>query len=176
MPDHVHMIITPEVEFGVSNMMQSLVRRYARYIHKTYKRTKPLWERTYKSSLIDSRNYLFACMCYVEVNPVRSKIVEVPSEYKWSSYQANAYNKNVGMLHHHPMYADLGDNNESRSEAYLRLFCSRAEVGSVHTIRNALHQEMLLGTGEFNDSIDRMVKMKDQAYRADKLIMKKRAA
>lgn len=176
MPDHVHMVITPEAEFGVSNMMQSLTRRYARYINETYQHSRPLWQKCYKASLIESRNYLFACMCYVEVNPVRAQLVDVPSEYKWSSYHANAYNKGVGMLHPHPMYIALGDDNESRSTAYLRLFCSRAEVGSVHTIRNALHQELILGSSAFKDSVEEMFKKQQQMSRAEKLITKKQAA
>ena len=176
MPDHVHMVVTPEVEFGISNMMQSLMRRYDRYVKTTYQRNESPWEKNYKSSLIDSRNYLFACMCYVELNPVRAKIVDVPSEYKWSSYHANAYNKEPGMVKHHSMYSELGDDNESRSEAYLRLFCSRVEVGSVHAIRNALHQELVLGTTEFKDHLDQMIKTKERMNKAKKLVMKKRAA
>jgi len=175
MPDHVHMVVTPGAEFGISNMMQSLTRRYARYIKTTYHGTEPLWARSYKSSLIDSRNYLFACMCYVEVNPVRSRIVDVPSEYKWSSYQANAYNKEPGIVDHHAMYTELGRDNESRCEAYLRLFCSRIEVGSVHTIRNALHQELVLGTTEFKSRLDQMIKTKERMNKAEN-VMKRRAA
>lgn len=176
MPDHVHMVVTPGAEFGVSNMMQSLTRRYIRYVKATYQGNESPWRKSYKSSLIDSRNYLFACMCYVEVNPVRAKIVDVPSEYKWSSYHANAYNKDPGTVNHHPMYSELGRDNESRCEAYFRLFCSRVEVGSVHTIRNALHQELVLGTTEFKDRLDQMIKTKERMSKAEKLAMKKRAA
>ncbi len=176
MPDHVHMVVTPETEFGISNMMQSLTRRYARYIKTTYHGTEPLWARSYKSSLIDSRSYLFACMCYVEVNPVRAKIVDVPSEYRWSSYHANAYNKEPGIVDHHVMYTELGGDDASRCKAYLRLFCSRIEVGSVHTIRNALHQELVLGTAEFKSRLDQMIKTKERMNKAEKVVMKKRAA
>ena len=177
MPDHVHLVVTPEVEFGISNMMQSVERRYARYIEKVYQRAESLWDKRYKSSLIESRNYLFACMCYVEVIPVRAKIVDVPSEYVWSSYRANAYNgEGVDILYRHPMYVALGDDNQSRCEAYLRLFCSRVEVGSVHTIRNALHQELILGTSGFKDDIEQIIKRNEQMSRAEKLIMKKQAA
>ncbi len=175
MPDHVHMVVTPEAEFGISNMMQSLRRRYARYIKTTYHGNEPLWGSSYKSSLIDSRNYLFACMCYVEVNPVRARIVDVPSEYKWSSYHANAYNKEPGIVTHHAMYTELGRDDESRCEAYLRLFCSRIEVGSVHTIRNALHQELVLGTTEFKSRLDQMIKTKERMNKAENVV-KKRAA
>jgi putative transposase len=177
MPDHVHMVVTPGVEFGVSNMMQSLQRRYKRYIKSSYRRIGSPWSSSYKSSLIDSRNYLFACMCYVEVNPVRAGIVSVPSEYRWSSYHANAYNKAPGgIVNPHAMYLELGQDDASRCEAYLRLFCSRVEVGSVHTIRNALHQELVLGSTEFKDRIGQMIKTRERMIRAEKLAEKKKAA
>jgi len=176
MPDHVHMVVTPGIEFGITNMMQSVMRCYTRYVKTTYQCVESPWEKNYKSSLIDSRNYLFACMCYVEVNPIRADIVDVPSQYKWSSYHANAYNKDPGMVNHHPMYSELGRDNESRCEAYLRLFCSRVEVGSVHTIRNALHHELVLGMAEFKDCIDQLIKTKERMNKAKKLVMKRRAA
>lgn len=176
MPDHVYMVVTPEVEFGISNMMQALMRRYARYTSKTYQYTEPLWEKRYKSSLIDSRNYLFACMCHVEASPVRAKIVDAPSEYRWSSYHANVYNEDVEMIRHHKMYTELGDDNESRCQAYLGMFSSGAEAGSVHAIRNALYQELVLGSNEFKEHIDHMIKIRERMRRTEKFIMKKQAA
>ena len=89
MTNHVHMLITPMQEYGISALMQSLGKRYVQYINKTYKRTGTLWEGRYKASLIDSQRYLLTCMCYIELNPVRANMVNVPSEYRWSSYEFN---------------------------------------------------------------------------------------
>ena len=90
MTNHVHLLVTPMVEHGISNMMQALGRRYVYYINKNYQRSGTLWEGRYKASLIDSERYLLTCMRYIELNPVRAKMVEHPGEYPWSSYQANA--------------------------------------------------------------------------------------
>ncbi len=49
-------------DYGVSQMMQALGRRYVFYINRTYKRIGTLWEGQYKSSLINSEHYLFTCM------------------------------------------------------------------------------------------------------------------
>ena len=100
----------------------------------------------------------------------------MPSEYPWSSYHANAYNNEPRIVNHHAMYSSLGSDDASRCEAYLRLFCSRVEVGSVHTIRHALHQELVLGTTEFKDRLDQMIKTKERMNRAEKLAEKKKAA
>ena len=90
MTNHVHLLVTPMVEHGISNMMQALGRRYVYYINKNYQRSGTLWEGRYKASLIDNERYLLTCMRYIELNPVRAKMVEHPGEYPWSSYQANA--------------------------------------------------------------------------------------
>jgi putative transposase len=57
MTNHVHLLMTPETEKGVSQLMQSLGRHYVRCINKTYQRTGTLWEGRYKSTLVDSDNY-----------------------------------------------------------------------------------------------------------------------
>ena len=44
MTNHVHLLMTPETEKGVSQLMQSLGRYYVMYINKTYQRTGTLWE------------------------------------------------------------------------------------------------------------------------------------
>jgi putative transposase len=52
MTNHVHLLMSPETDKGVSQLMQSLGRHYVMYINKTYQRTGTLWEGRYKSTLI----------------------------------------------------------------------------------------------------------------------------
>jgi len=101
-------------EHAVSEMIQSLGRRYVRYINKEYNRTGTLWEGRFKSSLIDSEKYLLTCMQYIEMNPVRATMVEHPADYPWSSYQFNAQGKISKLLEGHPVYTGLSDTTEER--------------------------------------------------------------
>ena len=87
MTNHIHMLVTPMVDHGISNMMQALGRRYVYYINKSYHRSGTLWEGRYKSSLIDSDKYLLVCMRYIELNPVRAAMVEHPGEYQRGKVQ-----------------------------------------------------------------------------------------
>lgn len=60
-------------------------------------------------------NYLLACGSYVELNPVRAKIVEDPKEYPWSSYRVYAYGRSDKLVDEHPVYLQLsGEENERR--------------------------------------------------------------
>ena len=56
-------------------MMQSLGRRYVRYVNGVYQRTGTLFEGRFKSSLIDGERYLLTCYRYIELNPVRAQMV-----------------------------------------------------------------------------------------------------
>ncbi|WP_369828633.1 transposase [Glaciecola sp. 33A] len=73
MANHVHLLVTPEMEKGVSQLMQSLGRYYVIYINKTYQRTGTLWQGRYKSTLVDSANYFLLVSRYIELNPVRAE-------------------------------------------------------------------------------------------------------
>ena len=62
MTNHVHLLITPQTEFGLSRTLQDTGCKYVRYINATYRRTGTLWEGRYKASLVDSEAYLFTCI------------------------------------------------------------------------------------------------------------------
>ena len=158
MTNHVHMLVTPMAEHGVSEMMQSLGRRYVRYINKQYNRTGTLWEGRFKSSLIDSERYLLTCMQYIEMNPVRASMVEHPAKYQWSSYQCNAQNKTSMLLEPHPIYSGLGTTIEERKQRYRAIFNQLIDKNIMHDIREALNHELVLGREYFKKEIEQLTK------------------
>ncbi|MBU2114357.1 MAG: transposase [Gammaproteobacteria bacterium] len=72
MTNHVHLLVTPQSEHGVSRMMQAQGRKYVQYFNYTYRRTGTLWEGRYKSTVVDADNYLLTVYRYIELNPVRA--------------------------------------------------------------------------------------------------------
>ncbi len=86
MTNHVHLLLTPDAPNGISQLMQSLGRRYAQYVNRFYKRSGSVWEGRFKSSLIQAEEYLLTCYRYIELNPVRADMVRDPGEYAWSSF------------------------------------------------------------------------------------------
>ena len=157
MTNHVHMLITPMQEHGISALMQSLGKRYVQYINKTYKRTGTLWEGRYKASLVDSNGYLFSCMRYIELNPVRANMVEVPSEYRWSSYGFNAAGLEDKNITPHPLYLELGLTEEERCFSYRELFRHKMNDKLLHDIRESVNQDLVLGRDDFKGKIEMML-------------------
>ncbi len=72
MTNHVHLLVTPRTEFGISHMMQRVGQRYVQTVNRRYRRTGTLWEGRYKASLVQSERYLLTLMRYIELNPVRA--------------------------------------------------------------------------------------------------------
>src|SRR5213075_2392615 len=78
MTNHVHMLATGRQHGAVSCMMQSIGRRFVRYINLRRKRTGTLFEGRFKSSLVETDRYFLTCMRYIELNPVRAGMVDRP--------------------------------------------------------------------------------------------------
>lgn len=157
MTNHVHLLATPSQEHSITHMMQDLGRKYVRYINNTYKRSGTLWEGRFKAGLVDSEVYLLTCMRYLEMNPVRAGMVNHPSEYRRSSYHANAHGKENILIKPHPIYSALAKSEPERLQAYRELFMNELDKDEIHDIREALNQELVLGREDFKDKIEAMI-------------------
>lgn len=153
MTNHVHLLVTPESADSCGKMMQSLGRKYVRYINLTYRRTGSLWEGRYKSTLVDSENYFLTVSRYIELNPVRARMVALADDYPWSSYRANAMGKDIQLLSPHPAYLALGETQGQRLLRYRSLF--RQEIGAavVADIRHCTNNSWVLGSAKFKAEI-----------------------
>lgn len=154
MTNHVHILMTPLTETGVSQLMQSLGRCYVMYINKTYKRTGTLWEGRYKSTLVDSEYYFLTVSRYIELNPVRANMVQHPGEYPWTSYHCNALNKHIQLITPHLCYNALGEDINTRREAYRKLFEQYISVLTLEEIRTATNKAWVLGDDRFKQQIE----------------------
>jgi putative transposase len=133
--------------------MQSLGRRYVHYINRAYKRSGSLWEGRYKSSAVQAETYLFACMRYIEANPVRAGMVSDPAHYRWSSYRHNGLGQADQRITRHPLYQGLGRDVDERMANYRALFRVELDDDAIGDIRLALAQSQPLGDDRFADRI-----------------------
>lgn len=158
MTNHVHLLITPETEDGISHTMQDTGRKFVQYFNRKHRRSGTLWEGRYKASLVDSDAYLLTCMRYIELNPVRAGMVDHPGQYRWSSYSANATGNVNTLISPHACYLQLGKAVSGRHSAYRRLFANDLDASQLHQLREAMRQELVFGREEFKTGIERMTK------------------
>lgn len=102
MSNHVHLLVEPEHEGDLGRFMQSVGRRYVRYINDAYERIGTLWEGRFKSAIVSRDEYLITCSRYIELNPVCAGMVRHPRDYRWSSYHGRAIGRPDPLLDEDP--------------------------------------------------------------------------
>lgn len=157
MTNHVHLLVTAHAADGLSRAVQMLGRYYVQYYNYCYQRTGTLWEGRYKATLIDSATYLLTCMRYIELNPVRANMVLHPSEYRWSSYSANAVGSANPLVAPHAEYRALGRTDDERQSAYRQLFRHHLGDSTLEEIRNATNKAWVLGDHRFKQRIQKQL-------------------
>ena len=155
MTNHVHLLVTPEDECGISLLMQFLGRSYVKYFNASHDRTGTLWEGRFRMSLVDSDSYFYTVSRYIEMNPVRAGIVKHPSGYRWSSYMANADGRYSSVVTQHKLYMKLGANPRKRSRAYRQLFVHGENRNDVELIRYATNRCLPLGQNDFINKLEK---------------------
>lgn len=157
MTNHVHLLVSAGQEDAPGALMKALGQRYVQYFNRTYRRSGTLWEGRYRSCLTQAEDYLLACQRYIELNPVRARMVEHPAEYRWSSYRANAQGEASSLLDPHAVYLALGATPEARQASYRELFRYELEPGLVDEIRRATNGNFALGNARFSAEVAAML-------------------
>ncbi len=153
MSNHVHLLVTPARADSLPRTMQSLGRRYVRYVNDVYRRTGTLWEGRYRAAPIDSEAYFLACCRYIELNPVRAGMVAAPGGYAWSSWGAHAEGAVDPLLSEHDLYRRLGATSDERRAAYCALFRDALDPEFAEAVRAATNGGWALGGESFKRQI-----------------------
>jgi len=156
MTNHVHLLLTPATDRGPALLMKGLGQRYVQHVNRKYRRTGTLFEGRFRSSVIEADSYLLACQRYIELNPVRARIVPAPGDYPWSSYRYNALGDADTVVGPHPLYLDLSENEETRRPHYRNLFADEISEGELTALRAATNGGFAPGSQRFQRQIAAM--------------------
>jgi len=156
MTNHVHLVIDPGgSSVNLALLMKRVAGRYTRYINRVESRSGTVWNGRYKSSPIETDRYLMACGRYVELNPVRARIVSAPQDYRWSSYGHKIGRSHFTWLDEDPCYASLGARRSERESRYREWVASTVPEGEWELIRLAVQRGQLSGGQRFQEDIER---------------------
>jgi putative transposase len=148
MTNHVHLLFSPDDEHGASALMRRLGQRYVQYFNRRHTRTGTLWEGRFRSCLVLDEQYFLACQRYIELNPVRARMVDKPEHYPWSSYRINAFGQDSSLIKPHPAYLRMHNETLARQAAYRELCEDALSEQLITEIRNASNGNRPLGTQE----------------------------
>jgi len=126
MSNHLHLLVTPARAGGATRLLRSAAERYHRHLAAAYGHAGAIWEERFDGSPVHARRYLFACMRYIETNPLRAGLVREAGAYRWSSFRANALGEDDALITPHPFYYALGRSRAERCAAYRVLFAGRS--------------------------------------------------
>ncbi len=157
MTNHVHLILEPPDEIAMlGSLMKRLAGRQTRYVNRLEGRSGTLWESRYKSSPIQTDDYLLACCRYVDLNPVRAHMVAIPQEYPWSSYRMKAGIESASWLDEDSCYLSLGESPQDRHQSYRMLVRDAIPEGEWKLIREAVQRGQLTGNNRFIDQVEKI--------------------
>lgn len=147
MTNHVHLVVEPQGRAGsLSGFMKGINLCYVQHYKRKYGHVGHFWQDRYKSILISKDDYLLACGSYVELNPVRARMVDDPREYRWSSYHAYAYDKADGITDRHTIYDDLGSDELERRRKYREYVKSWMRDNAM---RGMMDRRLIFGSEDF---------------------------
>ncbi len=110
MTNHVHLLVRRN-KIHLHNFMKRLNTRYAMYFNHKYNVAGHVFQNRYKSMIVLDESYLMHLVKYIHMNPVKAKICEKPSEYKYSSasYYKGNKEKNISGLRSLPVFRSTED-------------------------------------------------------------------
>jgi len=161
MTNHFHLVIQTR-EANLSRGMHWLNSAYVGWYNRTHNRSGHLYQGRFESFLIEKDSYFAEVLRYVVLNPVKANMVNLPEEYRWSSYRAT-----VG-LESAPEWLDLDaalamfHPEREPAQANYRAFVL-AKVDSRERLWDKAINGIYLGTEEWAKEMRKMVEKKPRS-------------
>lgn len=155
MGNHMHLLI--EVgQTPLSKVMQNVLFRYTRYWNRRYRKMGHLFQGRYKAILCEKEGYLLELIRYLHLNPVRSKIVNDPARYAWSSHRAYLSGAGEGWMAVEEVLPRWGKNRAMAVAAYQRFVGEGLREGHRADLYAVVDQRYL-GNDAFVERVEQRV-------------------
>jgi putative transposase len=96
MPNHVHLMLVPPTPDALRAALAEAHRRYSRLVNLREGWRGYLWQGWFASCPMDEAHAL-ASARYIELNPVRARLVGRPEDWAWSSARAHLTGRSDGL-------------------------------------------------------------------------------
>jgi putative transposase len=153
MTNHVHLIVDPGRDPGnLGLLMKRVAGRHTRRLNWLQKRSGTIWGGRFKCSPIETERYLLTCLRYVDLNPVRARLVGSAPDYPWSSYRAHVGDTSCEWIDVDPVSAQVRD--EARRQQRYREFVAEGENElELKFIRESLQRGHVTSCEEFAEAL-----------------------
>jgi len=93
MPDHWHALIWTAYPLTISRVAHDVKKVAARRLHQLRGTKGPVWQHQFWDRFVRHQKEFVARFDYMHLNPVRKGLVSKPVEWRWSSYNNFALDK-----------------------------------------------------------------------------------
>ncbi|MEI8326611.1 MAG: transposase, partial [Betaproteobacteria bacterium] len=153
MDNHYHVVLHTR-QANLSLLMRQLNGVYTQTFNRRHDKVGHVFQGRFKAILVDRDSYLLALCRYVELNPVRARMVAAPADWPWSSYLAHAGGADVPVwldtagLHGYLLGRPASNAADHREAArrYAELVASAPDL-KIWT--QGLRQQIYLGDDQF---------------------------
>ena len=161
MDNHYHLVIHTR-RGNLSRLMQQLNGVYTQTYNRRHNKVGHLFQGRFKGILVDEHAYLLEVCRYVDLNPVRARLVRDPGKWRWSSYRAHTGNAispawlDTPAVHGYLLGRDAATAADRR-RAGLRYAALVAAGKNVKLWDEALAHQIFLGGPEFVERMQAMI-------------------
>lgn len=85
MPNHVHVLLTPNVNHGLSQILHTWKSFTAKKANKLLQKTGAFWQDEYFDRFVRNERHFDAALSYIENNPVKAGLCLDPIEWHYTS-------------------------------------------------------------------------------------------
>ena len=149
LPGEVRLLATPPQPESIARLMQTIGRRYVPHLNRKTNRRGALWDRRYRSTLIDADAFLLPSMRFIEGRPVAAALVAEAGEWRWSSHSHHIGREQRSFLIDHGHYWALSDTPFGRQALYRDLAAAAVAGDVAHRIDEAVERGWVMGDEAF---------------------------
>jgi REP-associated tyrosine transposase len=149
MSNHVHLIAVPHAPDAMARALKQAHGRYATYWNARQSSSGHVWQGRFYSCPLDD-THLWEALRYVELNPVRAKMVATAEQWRWSSAAAHCGRADADAMLQMERWARRWTVTEW--ERFLAEGASESEAGA---LRQCTHTGRPLGGIEFVAELER---------------------
>lgn len=152
MPNHYHLLIrTPSG--NLSRFMRHLNGVYTQRFNREHGRDGPLYRGRFKGILVQEDSYLIEVVRYIHKNPVKAKLVERLSQFKWSSHKSYTGEKSPMPGLDASFVLQYFSRNRGKAVELYRRFMSEMPGEEIEEFYASKKQGSILGDGDFLEHI-----------------------
>ena len=84
--NHVHLFVDAGERMEISGLMRTMAGEFAGAYNRRKERLNAFWGDNFHATLVEEGQYLWRCLCYIELNMVRCRSADHPRSWDWLGF------------------------------------------------------------------------------------------